>query len=230
MKSKILAAVKGLALSLIAIASFTGTQISARADVITLSSNGSTINTGETNSSGLPTILIPPHPAWASALDGSAWVSHVNQTGDPHSPDYVVIANNVVVTFNHTFTLNGPAVAGSLTVRADDSTSVLLNGFVLASEAVMAENGYPTCSRFPIGCTVATQRTFTIAELSPFLVNGVNTLSFGVAQRAGGSFGLNYSGSISTDPIPEPATLTLLGTSLVGLAGAVRRRRRNAKK
>jgi hypothetical protein len=154
----------------------------------------------------------------------------MNQTGDPTAASYVVVAQNTIVTFNHTFTLNGPAVAGTLTVRADDSTSVILNGFVLASEADMAGNSYGACSDAPIGCTVETQRTFTFAELSPYLVNGVNTLSFGVAQRAGSSFGLNYSGSVTTDPVPEPATLTLLGTSLVGLFGAARRRSRKARK
>jgi hypothetical protein len=204
-------------------------HLSARADVVTISSNGSAI-AGETNSSGLPTVLIPPHPAWADALAGSGWVSHMNQTGDPGAPSYVVVAQNTIVTFDHTFTLNGPAVAGSLTVRADDSASVMLNGFVLASEAAIEGNSYSTCSDFPIGCTVATQRTFTFIELSPYLVQGLNTLSFTVAQRAGRSFGLNYSGSISTDPIPEPATITLLGTSLVGLAGAARRRLKNARK
>jgi PEP-CTERM motif len=227
MQSKVLAAIKLLTLSLIAFAVLMVAQLSARADVITFSSNG---GPGESNSTGSPTVLIPPHPAWASAMPGSAWVSFMTQTGDPGAANYVVVAQNTVVTFNHTFTLNGPAVAGTLSVRADDSTSVILNGFVLASEADMAGNSYGGCSDVPIGCTGQTQRTFTFAEFSPHLVNGVNTLSFGVAQRAGSSFGLNYSGSVTTDPVPEPATLTLLGSSLLGLAGAARRRRRNARK
>lgn len=229
MRSKTMNLVKGLVLSLAAIALLVGAQISAHADVISISSNGTGIDAGETNSTGLATILIPPHPAWAGALPGSDWVSHMSQTGNPGASNFTSIANGTVVTFNQTFNLNGLAVSGSLTVMADDTAAVLLNGFVLANEADLAGNTFTICSDFPIGCTALTARTFTFAELSPFLVDGVNTFSFRVAQRAGGAYGLNYSGSITTDPMPEPATITLLATSLVGLAGAARRRRRKAR-
>lgn len=51
-------------------------------------------------------------------------------------------------------------------------------------------------------------------------------LSAGMSNVNGGPERFMYGGAAG--PVPEPATMVLFGTSLVGLAGAVRRRRRAA--
>lgn len=51
-------------------------------------------------------------------------------------------------------------------------------------------------------------------------------LSAGMSNVNGGPERFSYGGTAG--PVPEPATMVLFGTSLVGLAGAVRRRRKAA--
>jgi hypothetical protein len=117
------------------------------------------------------------------------------------------------VTFTDTFNLAGPATSGSLTVLADDTTSLVLNGTTIFAAAL--NGSYPTCSSKPIGCLTNTEGMFNFSQLQPYLKAGSNTLSFTVYQQAGSSYGLDYSGTIAT---PEPGTFVLLTCGLIGLA------------
>jgi hypothetical protein len=197
---------------------FTFGATSSYADSIALNSSASET----TNDSGSPTVNIPPNPAWEAALPGSSWISYV-QSGDPGAPDFVSPVNGTLVTFTDTFTIGGNPTGGSLSVLADDTTSVLLNGILVEPEAPTAGNTYSTCSDYPIGCISETIGTF---DLSADLTPGVNILSFQVAQVAGSSYGLDYSGSVEFDAVPEPATLSLLSLPL--FAFAIIRRMRKA--
>jgi hypothetical protein len=61
------------------------------------------------------------------------------------------------------------------------------------------------------------------------LTGGVHTLTFNVQQTKLVYEGLDFYGSIATgSPIPEPGTLMLLGTGLIGSAGTLMRRMRKA--
>jgi hypothetical protein len=177
-------------------------SIAANATIIYIDSEAS--NT--INNSGHPTLdltgRLHPNPAWAAPLSGSDWISY-GSTGDHTDPGY--------------FSPPG----GSLEVLADDSTSVILNGHKL-----IAADTKPgaKCSKAPIECLVATEGIFTFAQLAPYLVDGNNTLSFGVEQVAGSSFGLDFAGHVDDGPTPEPATAAFIGGGLIGLV-ALRRRK-----
>jgi hypothetical protein len=153
---------------------------------------------------------ISPHPAWLSAMPGSNWVSN-GDTGDPRDPSYVVYPNGTVVRFSQQFFLDGPANSATLSVLADDTTSVVLNGHMVAAQTTVPGL---ECASQPIGCKPNTRGDYGSATLMPFLQAGNNTIQFDVLQHDLVSFGLDYSGSITTAPVgipmPEPGTMWLV--------------------
>lgn len=194
-----------------------------KADAITLASTGTSADAGQTNSMGA-TVTVTPDSAWLSALPGSSWVSFAPTTTS--SAGFVSVPNGTVVNFYDTFNVSGTPTSGSITVMADDSAAVLLNGVLLMAEGSPAGNTYATCSNSGIGCL----SPVTINLPATDLQTGANTLEFEVAQRNGYSFGLDYLGSV-VDPVTasEPAAGLMLGLGLLALSAVgLRRRRLNA--
>ena len=115
-------------------------------------------------------------------------------------------------TFQTTFDLTGfyPSTAILTGEWASDNCSqIWLNGAYTGTEIT------------PVGC-LASMHPFTIA--SGFQA-GINTLDF-VVNNTDGPTGLIVSLGGTANPIPEPATLTLLGFGLAGFWLLLRRNRK----
>jgi hypothetical protein len=166
-------------------------------------------------------VNITKNPAWADALAGSSWVSTAS-TGDPSAPGYVVYPNGTKITFGQSFLLDGVVQSAFLSVLADDTAAVFVNGTKIFSASTGPSN--IACAGVAIGCLVNTTKSFGTADLSPYLNAGaLNTIQFQVFQIDKSSFGLDYAGQITTvtansiTAAPEPGTLGLLGIALGGL-------------
>ncbi len=184
-----------------------------------------------TNNSGDPTVDLTggdhPNPAWGPAFRGSEWISY-GPTGAPSDPGYFSPPNGTVVTFTTQFVLSGEITGGNLRVMADDTSSVILNGHRLI--AANLKKG-PVCAAGTIGCLPWTEGDFTFATLAPFLIDGTNTLSFGVVQVNGASFGLDFKGVVRTEgeQTPEPSTVGFVAAGLLALP-VLRRGRKRLRK
>jgi hypothetical protein len=120
-----------------------------------------------------------------------------------------------------------PITVDSLVLTAYDAkgnsvfSASLINGPVNLDQFKTAQG---STSDWVFGLdSVAAARLQAALDNNPALRLG---LSGSLSNVDGGPERFSYSGNAG--PVPEPATMVLFGTSLVGLAGAVRRRRKAA--
>jgi hypothetical protein len=150
---------------------------------------------------------------WTAAGPNSSWVSQ----NAGNCPGCGNVEADGIYTFLTAFTLTNTGYSGSIYVMADDTTDVLLNGHLLQDAA---GGGNSTCQILQPNCI--TPLLVSIPESD--LVVGLNRLTFDVHQTNGSAEGLDFYGSVSN--VPEPGSLFLLGTGLIGAAGSMFRKMR----
>jgi len=155
-------------------------------------------------------------------IDNPLWPSNVRGTitlPNPEPPTAV---------FYESFSLPYDINTGSVTIWADDTARVYLGKkdnigdyiWTLLMDANPIQGTY--CADGPIGCTPSNGQTFNFNNLH--LASGDYELQLDAYQRNEGPFGVLYTGSIDSEPIPEPSSLLLLASSAAVICFLSRRR------
>jgi hypothetical protein len=156
--------------------------------------------------------------AWSGPIGSSSWVSFADT--EPGG----LVPNNGAYVYETTIDTTGLGsnLTGTLDILADDTVNVFLNGVEVVTSTTDTDdshcsNGIPSC--------VGTGSVYT--GITGW-VSGSNTLVFVVEQTGLDAEGVDFTGSVTgTSPVPEPSSLLMLGTGLLGSAGALFRRMRS---